>query len=255
MIRLEDVTRSFETQTGDTVLALERISLGVDRGTFLALLGPSGCGKSTLLKLTSGLMPLTSGSIHINETLISEPFSDTGFVFQQPVLLPWRTVLGNVMLSIEMLGRDPRKYHDEALSLLRLAGLAGFENKFPRELSGGMQQRVSICRALIHQPALLLMDEPFGALDALTREEMSFALLRIWEERRTTILFVTHSIPEAVLLADTVVVMTARPGRIAAVIEIELPRPRTLDMEFDPAFKAHATEIRRLIGAGHAVTA
>lgn len=255
MISIKHLTKEFGTQTGERVLALDDISLEISKGRFLALLGPSGCGKSTLLKLASGLMPATGGSIHINGTLVREPFSDAGFVFQQPVLLPWRTVLDNVLLSMEMLGRSVQGYRGEAHALLALAGLAGFENKFPRELSGGMQQRVSICRALIHSPSLLLMDEPFGALDAMTREEMSLQLLRIWDERRTTILFVTHSISEAILLADTVVVMSPRPGRIAAVIDVHLPRPRTLNMEFDPAFKSHSTHIRSLIGAEHDIAA
>jgi NitT/TauT family transport system ATP-binding protein len=170
-----------------------------------------------------------------------------GFVFQHPVLLPWRTVLGNILFSIEMLGKKEKEFGNRAADLIKLAGLEGFENKYPRELSGGMQQRVAICRALIHDPGLLLMDEPFGALDAMTREEMSFELLRIWEERRKTILFVTHSIPEAILLADRVVVMTPRPGKIERIFEIDLPRPRVYEMEFTERFKALNSEIRSLI--------
>jgi NitT/TauT family transport system ATP-binding protein len=178
------------------------------------------------------------------------PFPDVGFVFQQPVLLPWRSVLDNVLFSVEMLGLDLRQYRKPAGDLLELTGLGGFETKYPRELSGGMQQRVAICRALLPDPSLLLMDEPFGALDAMTREEMSLELLRIWEERRKTILFVTHSIPEAILLADRVVVMSPRPGRVARVLRVDLPRPRTMELEFDPRFKAHSDEIRSLIFAG-----
>jgi NitT/TauT family transport system ATP-binding protein len=158
-------------------------------------------------------------------------------------------VLDNVLFSVEMLGQPPRQYRKQAADLLELTGLGGFETKYPRELSGGMQQRVAICRALLPDPSLLLMDEPFGALDAMTREEMSLELLRVWEERRKTILFVTHSIPEAILLADRVVVMTARPGRIARVLTIDLPRPRTMELEFDPRFKAASDEVRRLIFA------
>jgi NitT/TauT family transport system ATP-binding protein len=176
-----------------------------------------------------------------------------GFVFQQPVLLPWRSVLDNVLFSVEMLGHDPRQYRKQAGDLLELTGLGGFETKYPRELSGGMQQRVAICRALLPDPSLLMMDEPFGALDAMTREEMSLELLRIWDERRKTILFVTHSIPEAILLADRVVVMTPRPGRIARVLTVGLPRPRTMDLEFDPRFKAASDEVRGLIFARRAL--
>ena len=227
--------------------AIAEVSLGVRENEFVTLVGPSGCGKSTLLKLVSGLIPVTGGTIHVREQLVREPFSDVGFVFQHPVLLPWRTVLGNILFSIEMLGKKEEEFVDQARDLIKLAGLEGFENKYPRELSGGMQQRVAICRALIHDPSLLLMDEPFGALDAMTREEMSFELLRIWEERRKTILFVTHSIPEAILLADRVVVMTPRPGKIERIFEINLPRPRVYEMEFNERFKALNSEIRSLI--------
>jgi NitT/TauT family transport system ATP-binding protein len=197
----------------------------------------------------AGLVPPTRGRITVRGTLVTAPFSDVGFVFQQPVLLPWRTVLDNVLFSVEMLGLEPRHYRKAAGDLLELTGLEGFETKYPRELSGGMQQRVAICRALLPDPGLLLMDEPFGALDAMTREEMSLELLRIWEERRKTILFVTHSIPEAILLADRVVVMTPRPGRIARVLDVGLPRPRTMDLEFDGRFKAHSDDVRSLIFA------
>ena len=178
-----------------------------------------------------------------------------GIVFQHPVLLPWRTVLDNVLFSVEMLGLDPAFHTKGALDLLELSGLTGFERRYPRELSGGMQQRVAICRALLPDPSLLLMDEPFGALDAMTREEMGFELLRIWEERRKTILFVTHSIPEAILLADKVVAMTPRPGRIARVLTIDLRRPRTVDLKFDARFKAYSDAVRALIFAGRKVPA
>jgi NitT/TauT family transport system ATP-binding protein len=249
VIRLDEVEKTYRTRRGDLVHAVQDITLSVGENEFVTLVGPSGCGKSTLLKLCAGLVPLTRGRIHVRGALVTEPFPDVGFVFQQPVLLPWRTVLDNVLLSIEMLGLSPAQYRKPAVDLLELTGLAGFETKYPRELSGGMQQRVAMCRALLPDPSLLLMDEPFGALDALTREEMSFELLRIWEERRKTILFVTHSIPEAILLADRVVVMTPRPGRIARVIDVGLPRPRTVDLEFDPRFKAHSDEVRNLIFA------
>ena len=249
MIRLDHVEKTYRTRRGDLVPALDDITLEVGENEFVTLVGPSGCGKSTLLKLVSGLVPLTSGTIHIRGQAVREPFPDVGFVFQQPVLLPWRSVLDNVLFSVEMLGLDPREYRKPAFDLLELTGLAGFEQRYPRELSGGMQQRVAICRALLPDPSLLLMDEPFGALDAMTREEMSLELLRIWEERRKTILFVTHSIPEAILLADRVVVMTPRPGRIARVLTVDLPRPRTMDLEFDARFKAASDEVRGLIFA------
>jgi NitT/TauT family transport system ATP-binding protein len=249
VIRIDHVEKTYRTRRGDLVPALDDITLEVGENEFVTLVGPSGCGKSTLLKLVSGLVPVTRGQIHIRNQAVSEPFPDVGFVFQQPVLLPWRSVLDNVLFSVEMLGLDPRQYRKPAGDLLELTGLAGFEHRHPRELSGGMQQRVAICRALLPDPSLLLMDEPFGALDAMTREEMSLELLRIWEERRKTILFVTHSIPEAILLADRVVVMTPRPGRIARVLSVDLPRPRTMDLEFDPRFKAASDEVRSLIFA------
>jgi NitT/TauT family transport system ATP-binding protein len=250
VIRLDGVAKTYHTRRGDLVHAVEDITLDVSDNEFVTLVGASGCGKSTLLKLVAGLAPVTRGSIRIGDTPVREPFADVGFVFQQAVLLPWRTVLDNVLFSVEMLGREPRQYRKPAGDLLELTGLGGFETKYPRELSGGMQQRVAICRALLPDPSLLLMDEPFGALDAMTREEMSLELLRIWDERPKTILFVTHSIPEAILLADRVVVMTPRPGRIARVLSIDLPRPRTMDMEFDPRFKAASNTVRSLIFAG-----
>ena len=250
MIRLDHVEKTYRTRRGEPVAALDDITLEVGENEFVTLVGPSGCGKSTLLKLVSGLVPATRGRVQIRGQAVREPLSDVGFVFQQPVLLPWRSVLDNVLFSVEMLGLDSRQYRKPAGDLLELTGLAGFESRYPRELSGGMQQRVAICRALLPDPGLLLMDEPFGALDAMTREEMSLELLRIWEERRKTILFVTHSIPEAILLADRVVVMTPRPGRIARVLTVDLPRPRTMDLEFDPRFKAASDEVRGLIFAG-----
>ena len=247
MIQIENVSKIYRTQENEFVPAIAEVSLEVKEKEFVTLVGPSGCGKSTILKLVSGLIPVTGGTIRVREQLVQEPFPDVGFVFQQPVLLPWRTVLGNILFSIEMLGKKEKEFGNRAGDLIKLAGLEGFENKYPRELSGGMQQRVAICRALIHDPSLLLMDEPFGALDAMTREEMSFELLRIWEERRKTILFVTHSIPEAILLADRVVVMTPRPGKIERIFEIDLPRPRVYEMEFNERFKALNSEIRSLI--------
>jgi len=250
VIRLQEVEKTYRTRRGDLVHALAETTLEIGDRELVTLVGPSGCGKSTLLKLVAGLVPPSRGQIRVREKPVTGPFPDVGFVFQQPVLLPWRSVLDNVLFSVEMLGLDLRQYRKPAGDLLELTGLAGFETKYPRELSGGMQQRVAICRALLPDPSLLLMDEPFGALDAMTREEMSLELLRIWEERRKTILFVTHSIPEAILLADRVVVMSPRPGRVARVLRVDLPRPRTMELEFDPRFKAHSDEIRSLIFAG-----
>jgi NitT/TauT family transport system ATP-binding protein len=237
LIRLQGVEKTYRTRRGDLVPAVEGITLDIAENEFVTLVGPSGCGKSTLLKLVAGLTLVSGGTVRVRDTVVREPFPDVGIVFQHPVLLPWRTVLDNVLFSADMLGLGPEGYRQRALELLTLSGLAG------------MQQRVAICRALLPDPSLLLMDEPFGALDAMTREELGFELLRIWEARRKTILFVTHSIPEAILLADKVVVMTPGPGRIARVITIDLPRPRTVELEFDAKFKAYSDEVRGLIFA------
>jgi NitT/TauT family transport system ATP-binding protein len=247
MIELASTAKTYRSREGDPIPAIEAVSLEVKEKEFVSIVGPSGCGKSTLLKLVAGLVAPSGGHVRIGGREVLAPFPDVGIVFQSAVLLPWRTVLDNVMFSVEMLGRAPEGYRDRARGLLALAGLEGFERKYPWELSGGMQQRVAICRALVHDPSILLMDEPFGALDAMTREEMSFELLRIWEERRKTILFVTHSISEAILLSDRVVVMSARPGRVLRVLDIGLPRPRAVEMEFDERFKEYSAEIRGLI--------
>ena len=200
-----------------------------------------------MLRLVSGLIQPTSGNVAIDETLVTEPRQDTGIVFQMPVLLPWATILDNVLFPLKMLGRDVAGGIAKAHYLLEMVGLSGFEAKYPRELSGGMQQRAAICRSLIHNPNILLMDEPFGALDALTREEMALEVLRIWTEEPKTILFVTHSITEAVLMADRVVVMSPRPGRIAEIININLPRPRTFEIEAHHDFQHSTKRIRELI--------
>jgi len=249
LIRLQGVEKTYRTRRGDLVPALEGITLDIAENEFVTLVGPSGCGKSTLLKLVAGLTPVSGGTVRVRDTVVREPFPDVGIVFQHPVLLPWRTVLDNVLFAAEMLGLARDDHRKRAIELLELSGLAGFETRLPRELSGGMQQRVAICRALLPDPSLLLMDEPFGALDAMTREELGLELLRIWDARRKTILFVTHSIPEAILLADKVVVMTPRPGRVARVMSIDLPRPRTVELEFDARFKAYSDEVRGLIFA------
>ncbi|MGE8943423.1 ABC transporter ATP-binding protein [Leptospira interrogans] len=224
------------------VRALDEVDLSVGDGEFLAVVGPSGCGKSTLMRLVAGLIPATTGSIHIGGKQVSGPYTDVGIVFQSPILLDWRTVLGNVLLQLEMRGIDPTPYEARARALLTAVGLGDFCNAYPRELSGGMRQRASIVRALVHDPRLLLMDEPFGALDALTREQMRIDLEDLWLSSRKTVLFITHSIDEAVLLADRVIVMSPRPGKVDRVINIDLPRPRGLDGRRLPGF-AEASDL------------
>jgi NitT/TauT family transport system ATP-binding protein len=234
----------------ESIPALRDIDFSVGEGEFLSIVGPSGCGKSTLLKVLAGLMPASDGETLLNGTPIEGPRRDIGMVFQSPVLFPWRSVLANAMLpgDVQRLGRE--RTLERAKALIALVGLSGFENRYPWELSGGMQQRVALVRALVHDPALLLMDEPFGALDALTRESMNVELQRIWLERRKTVVFVTHSTSEAVFLADRVMVMTARPGRIGDMLRIELPRPRTLDVMTSEAFGVHVRRIRNGLNAG-----
>jgi NitT/TauT family transport system ATP-binding protein len=227
MIQMRRVSRSFHSRRG-VVEALRGVDLEVREGEFIALVGRSGCGKSTLLRLIAGLVPVSAGRIAVGGTPVTRPRQDVALMFQSPALLPWRTVADNVLLPVEMFGWDKRDYRDQALRLLDTVGLAGFEKRLPHELSGGMRQRVALCRSLIQQPRVMLMDEPFSALDALTREEMAIELQRIHMEHRATTVFVTHSIAEAVLLADRVAVLTPRPGRILRVMDIDIPRPRTL---------------------------
>jgi len=235
---------------GGGVTALNDIDCAVAEGEFLSIVGPSGCGKSTLLKILAGLMPASSGEALLNGTPIGGPRKDIGVVFQSPVLFPWRSVLGNVLLPVDVqkLGRD--RMQSRAMDLLALVGLSGFEHRYPWELSGGMQQRVALVRALIHDPALLLMDEPFGALDALTREAMNVELQRIWMERRKTVVFITHSTSEAVFLGDRVMVMTPRPGKVEDMLTIDLPRPRTLDVMNTEPFGGYVRRIRKSLNAG-----
>ena len=250
MIELHGVSKVYPTRKKGAVTALAGLDLRVEGGEFITLVGPSGCGKSTVLKLVSGLLAPSAGRVTIGGQTVSGPRREMGFVFQTPVLLPWRTVRENVLLPIEMLGRPAGPHRARADELLEQVGLADFRAAHPWELSGGMQQRVGICRALVHDPQILLMDEPFAALDAMTREALGFELLRIWDERRKVVLFVTHSISEAALLADRVVVMTPRPGRIAGVVPIDLPRPRVIDHQYDDRFQVAAREVRRLIEHG-----
>jgi NitT/TauT family transport system ATP-binding protein len=244
-LEMSHVRMVYDTASGD-LLALEDISFAVQPGEFVSVLGPSGCGKSTLLALASGLAFPTRGEVRIAGRPVDRPVTDIGIVFQTDVLLDWRRALGNVLMQIEMRGMALADYRQKAIDLLRMVGLAGFEEKYPFELSGGMRQRVALCRALIHNPPLLLMDEPFGALDALTREQMVLLLHRIWNETRKSVVFVTHDIQEAVFLADRVLVMTPRPGRIAEEIRVDLLRPRAAATREASRFLALIAHIRAL---------
>jgi NitT/TauT family transport system ATP-binding protein len=241
-LSLQGLSMIYASRDGP-VRALDRVSVRARRGEFLSVLGPSGCGKSTLLMIAAGLLRPSSGTVSIDGGLINSPRTDIGIVFQSPVLLEWRTALGNVMLQAEAKKLDRRAAERRARELLSAVGLSGFEDKYPHELSGGMRQRVSLCRALIHNPNQLLMDEPFGALDALTRDQLVLDLQQIWNERRMTVLFITHSVPEAVFLSDRIMVMTPRPGRVDRMISIDLPRPRTLSMRDTPEFASYSREI------------
>jgi len=231
--------------------AIRDISLDVAEGEFVSLLGPSGCGKSTLLMMIAGVLETSGGEIVIEGKPVTGPRPDVGVVFQSPLLLPWRSVLDNVLLPIEMLGRPRRDYEARARALLEMAQIQDFAGHLPSQLSGGMRQRAAICRALIHDPSILLMDEPFSALDALTRDAMGLELLRIWQLNRKTVVFVTHSIREAAFLSDRVMVMGRRPATIVAEAAIDLPRPRRIEMMEDDAFNHHVRILRRAIEASH----
>ena len=244
-IRIRHLNKTFGSGP-NAVQALRDIDCTIREGSFVSIVGPSGCGKSTLLRIVAGLLPYSEGSITLDGQAIRGTRRDVGFVFQNSILLPWRTILDNVMLPAEVLGLDMKAARERALQLLKMVRLEGFEHKLPRQLSGGMQQRASIARALLHDPKILLMDEPFGALDALTREQMNLELQRIWAESGKTVILITHSIPEAIFLGDVVFVMTPRPGALERVIRVDLPRPRDMDMMGSPAFAAAAHEIREL---------
>jgi NitT/TauT family transport system ATP-binding protein len=243
LVEVSELIRVFPTPEGE-VRALDGVSFDVRAGEFLSIVGPSGCGKSTLTMLIAGLMRPTSGLVAVDGRTVDRPQTNLGIVFQNAVLLAWRSALDNVLLQIEMRGLNPRQYRERAMELLHSVGLAGFERRLPHELSGGMRQRVAICRALIHDPPLLLMDEPFGALDALTRDQMTLDIQGICTRGGKTVLFITHSIIEAVFLSDRIVVMTPRPGRVDVIIEVDLPRPRRLAVREDPTFAAYARDIR-----------
>lgn len=250
VIVCSSLSKVYVTRDGAQIAALDSVDINIAAGEFVTVVGPSGCGKSTLLKLMAGLILRSAGTLMVGGKSVEGPRRDIGMVFQSATLLDWRTVLQNVMLPVDVLSLDRASYRKRALDLLQLVGLAGFENKYPGELSGGMQQRVSLSRALVHDPALLLMDEPFGALDALTRETMNLELQRVWMEASKTVVLITHSISEAVFLGDRVAVMTARPGRLAEIVPILLPRPRTLDMMASTEFGRIVNRIRELLNTG-----
>ncbi len=238
MIRLTEVSRTFTGRSG-TVEALRGVSLDVAEGEFVAVVGRSGCGKSTLLRMIAGLLPATGGRVEVAGEPVIKPRRDVSMMFQRPALLPWRSVLDNILLPVQIFGWRKAEYRDRAHQLLALTGLTGFEKRLPHELSGGMQQRVALCRALIGRPRVMLMDEPFSALDPLIREELSSELQRVHMEQTATTVFVTHSIDEAVLLADRVVVLSPRPGRVREIIDVRIPRPRALGRS------AHLDEVAR----------
>jgi NitT/TauT family transport system ATP-binding protein len=234
-LRLDRASVTFPSPDGG-LGALRDVSFAIAEGEFVSLVGPSGCGKSTLLRVMSGLLPPTHGEVYFRQRPLTGPSDHIGIVFQSSNLMPWRTVLRNITLPLELEGVDREQARRAAATLIRLVGLQGFEGSYPDELSGGMAQRVAIARALIHDPAILLLDEPFGALDALTRERMNLELLRIWEARRKTVFMVTHNIQEAILLSDRVMVMTERPGQIVSDLPIGLPRPRSQELVYDESF-------------------
>jgi NitT/TauT family transport system ATP-binding protein len=227
--------------------ALDGVSLSIDRGELVAVVGPSGCGKSTLLRILGGLLAPTEGEVHLDGRPLSSPRRQVGYVFQKANLMPWRTVLGNVVLPLEVAGRPAAEAESSARALIRLVGLEGFESAYPQQLSGGMAQRVAIARALVAEPEVLLLDEPFGSLDELSREQMNVELLRIWQAHRVTALMVTHSLQEAIFVADRVLAMSPRPGRIRAEVKVDLPRPRRLEVMYIEAFGALLRRVREAI--------
>ena len=250
---VEDATLHYPGAEG--VLALERLDLSINQGEFAAMVGPSGCGKSTLMKLISGLNRPTAGRVVVGDVEVKAPLKNVGMAFQNPALLPWRTTLENLLLPLQVVRphrerfrQERKQYVAKAQTLLAKVGLAGVGNRFPWELSGGMQQRVSLCRALIHQPQILLLDEPFGALDAFTREELWDTLQALWQEQRFTVLLVTHDLTEAVYLADLAHVISPRPGRVIYSCRIDLPRPRGSEMRYTPVFVDYVHDLRAHIG-------
>jgi NitT/TauT family transport system ATP-binding protein len=247
LIALDGIVKTYGTRS-EAVTALADIDLNVARGEFISILGPSGCGKSTLLLIVAGLVPSTDGTVTIDGETVTSPYTDIGIVFQQDLLFDWRTILGNVMLQAEIRGIDRKAAKVKAMSLLEQVGLKGFEHRRPWELSGGMRQRAAICRALLHGAGILLMDEPFGALDALTRDRMNLDLQNIWLAEKPSAILVTHSISEAAFLSDRVIVMSPRPGRIVLELKVDLPRPRTIEMRDSTEFVGYQRRLRAAIG-------
>ena len=248
LISARGLSKTYFTRSGE-VVALKALDFDIQDGEFISVVGQSGCGKSTLLKVLAGLLPYTAGTVEVNGNRLRGPSAEAAVVFQSPVLLPWRTVVDNVLLPIEFRKLEIAAYRERALDLLQTVGLREFARRFPYELSGGMQQRAAIVRALVQDPRLLLMDEPFGALDAMTREQMNLELLRIWGQSRKTVIFITHSIAEAIFLSDRVFAMTARPGSIADVLTIDLPRPRDISVINTDRFGRYAAHLRTLLDA------
>ena len=246
-VAVDQVSKTYQLKN-DVVESIRHVSFDLARGGFLSVVGPSGCGKSTLLMMVAGLLPITSGTISIGGSFVMGPRRETSMMFQTPTLFPWRSVLANVMFPIEIQKGNRQTFYHEAIKLLDITGIIEFKDRLPEQLSGGMAQRVSLCRALITNPELLLMDEPFSALDALTRDDMSLELQRIWERFRKTVIFITHSIREAVFLADRVIVLSPRPAVIVRDISIDLPRPRTLATQDTQQFNSYCAAIRASLG-------
>lgn len=244
------IAKTFQVGGGD-IVALQGVDLDIRRGEFISFVGPSGCGKSTFLNMVAGLLPATSGTASVMGEAVEGPSPRVGFMFQSPVLLPWRSVLKNVLMPAEVHGLDPNTIEAKARSVITAVGLGGFEDAYPRQLSGGMQQRVALARVLTYEPELLLMDEPFGALDEFTREAMNLELMRITQAAGITVLFVTHNIAEAVFMADRVVVMTPRPGKVSGIIEVDLGRPRSIETMREPRFSDLTFNVRGILGGGH----
>jgi NitT/TauT family transport system ATP-binding protein len=252
-ISFDEVSKRYGGDAGG-IPALSTVQTEVESGGFVSIVGPSGCGKSTLLRLVAGLIEPTTGSVRLDGEVVKAPRREVGIVFQKPVLLPWRTVVDNLLLPVDVVGGDRAAHAAKVDELLAFVGLSDFAHRFPGQLSGGMQQRVAICRALMLEPQLLLMDEPFGALDAITRETMGVDLLEIWRRVQATVVFITHSIPEAAFLSDRVLVMSPRPGQLVGDIAIDFERPRTLDLLADPDFGALTGRIRALVEDTSSVT-
>lgn len=245
-ISVDNLTHQYHTRTG-SVTALQNVCFNVNRGEFFVILGPSGCGKSTLMKALCGLLTPTHGTVTVNGVKVTEPMERVGIVFQQPILLKWLSILDNVLLPATALGYSKGEYIETAKDLLSLVGLSGFESKYPNELSGGMQQRVSIARSLLLDPDFLLMDEPFGALDAITRDVMNEELLKVWEKKKQTIVFITHSISEAVFMADHIMMLSSRPGRVFESQPVLLPRPRDNQTRADALYCSQVTDLYNVL--------